>query len=278
MNTCTEIVLKNINGITKATTVRNQKPIKILSPKSHAKNFHLTTTNYGGGLVQGDQILINILANKNTTSVLTSQANNRIYKTENDKTCSIHQQIELKENACFFQLNDPLVLQKDSNLFQDLKCNMPKNSNFILLDWVSTGRVLSNEHIEFDYFYSQAEVVYDGKKIVSDKFYLTPKKNNCTSPALLSNHTTFINFYLVGEPKRIATIFAHCEKVLENWLKKETKAKPTFVASADCIHSNLYILRASSTETRILWKFVKEISSVFTLTEMLSFNPYDRKY
>lgn len=278
MNEGTQIVLKNIDGITKATTVKNQKPIKILSPKSHPNHCHLTTTNYGGGFVQGDTISIHIKAHNNTTCLLTSQANNRVYKSEDGKHCSIHQQIELDNNTSFYQLNDPLVLQKDSSIKQYLTCSLPKNSNFILLDWISSGRVHSNENIEFQDFYSETEVLYDGKKIVLDKFTLNPNTSNCSSPALLFNHTSFINLYLIGHPLKIDSIQQHTTNVVNKWLKTESKAQPSFITSIDSIHANLHILRASSTETLVLWKFVKEISSIFTEENQLEFNPYDRKY
>lgn len=278
MSLGTQIVLKNINGTTKATTVKNQKPIKILSPKSHPQHCHLTTTNYGGGFVQGDTVFINIKAHKNTTCVLTSQANNRVYKSENGQQCAVHQHIELEDNTLFYQLNDPLVLQKDSSIKQTLYCSLPVESNFILLDWISSGRVFSNENVEFHDFYSKTEIVYNGKKIVLDKLVLNPSKNNCFSPALLFNHTSFINLYLIGHPAKINEIQEHVNHILTNWLKIETKPQPRFVASIDSINQNLYILRASATETLILWKFVKEISSVFAKENQLEFNPYERKY
>ncbi|NIJ45957.1 urease accessory protein [Wenyingzhuangia heitensis] len=278
MSLQTQIVLKNIYGITKATTIRNQKPIKILSPKSHKTNCHLTTTNYGGGFVQGDYVKINIKANADTTCVLTSQANNRVYKSENGKTCSIYQEIELKNNTHFFLLNDPLVLQKDSKLNQYLSCKMAQNSYFVLLDWVSVGRVQSNENLEFDSFYSEAQVVYNGKKILLDKFSLRPKENDCTSPGILANHTTFINLYIIGETHKCLLILEHCKNVIQQWLQTESKPQPTFVVSADTINPNLHILRASATETLILWRFVKEISTILTKKELLDFNPYERKY
>lgn len=278
MNDCTQIVLKNIQGITRATTIRNQKPIKILTPKSHETNCHLTTTNYGGGFVQGDHVKINIEANANTTCVLTSQANNRVYKSEDGRTCAIHQEINIKDNARFFILNDPLVLQKDSNLKQYLTCNLANESSFVLLDWVSVGRVKSNENLEFDYFYSEAEVVYNSKRILLDKFSLSPKKNNCSSPGILANHTTFINLYMIGNTERALTVLNHCKNIVEKWLSTESKPQPTFVVSTDTINPNLHILRASATETLILWKFVKEIGTIFLDKEQLNFNPYERKY
>lgn len=274
----TQIVLKNIKGITKATTIRNQKPIKILSPKSHKTSCHLTTTNYGGGFVQGDNVKIKIEANENTTCVLTSQANNRVYKSEDGRTCSIYQEIKLANDTRFFLLNDPLVLQKDSNLKQYLKCDILKNSSFVLLDWVSVGRVKSNESLEFDSFYSEAEVIYNGKKILLDKFSLNPKKNNCVSPGILANHTTFINLYMIGNNERVLSLLNHCQKIIQKWLITESKPQPTFVVSTDTINSNLHILRASATETLILWKFVKEIGVVFSSTDLLGFDPYERKY
>lgn len=278
MNNCTQIVLKNIHETTKATTIRNQKPIKILTPKSHKTNCHLTTTNYGGGYVQGDHVRIHIEANENTTCVLTSQANNRVYKSEDGRTCAIHQEITLENNARFFLLNDPLVLQKDSNLQQYLKCNMADDSSFVLLDWVSVGRVKSNENSEFDSFYSETKVIYNGKKILLDKFSLDPKTSNCNSPGILANHTTFVNLYMVGNSERALTVLNHCKNIIEKWLNTESKPQPTFVVSADTINPNLHILRASATETLILWKFIKEIGTIFTETEQLNFNPYERKY
>ena len=278
MKNQTQIVLKNIRGITKATTIRNQKPLKILTPKSHQYNCHLTTTNYGGGFVQGDNVHINIHANENTTCVLTSQANNRVYKSEKGRICSIHQKIKIEDNARFYILNDPLVLQKDSNLKQYLKCSIANESSFILLDWVSVGRVKSNENLEFKHFYSETEVIYNDKKIILDKFSLNPKKNNCNSPAILANHTTFINLYIIGNAYRAFSVLNHCKKITEKWLNTESKPKPIFIASADTINENLHILRASAKETLTLWKFVKEIGTIFSNEEQLNFNPYERKY
>ncbi len=278
MNLHTQVVLKNINGITKATTIRNQKPIKILSPKSHHSHCHLTTTNYGGGFVQGDSIKIKIDAQKDTTSLLTSQANNRVYKSENGSTCVIYQEIDIDKNACFFLLNDPLVLQKNSKLEQYLTCHITKESSFVLLDWISTGRIKSNEHLVFDSFYSETTILYNHKKILLDKFVLNPKKNNCYSPAILAHHTTFINLYLIGNKEKCKMIAKHSSNVIKKWLTTESKPQPNFIASIDTIGDHLHILRASATETLILWKFVNEISVVFSEKKLLDFNPYERKY
>ena len=278
MSPHTDVVLKNINGFTKATTLRNQKPIKILTPKSHNYNYHLVTTNYGGGLVQGDTVNIKIKANPNTICALTSQANNRVYKSESGKNCSIHQEIEIKENSLFFMLNDPLVLQKKSNLKQYFKCNLHRKSNFVMLDWVSLGRIKSNEILEFDEFYSESEIIYDDKKILLDKFSLKPSKNNCKSPGIFKNHTTFINLYIVGSPKKCLIIVSHLKNVINKWLITETKPNPKFIVSIDTINTNLHILRASAIATFILWEFVKEITTIFSNKNLLDFNPYERKY
>lgn len=273
------IEIKNIQNTSKVTSHFNQNPLKILLPKTHNKAVHLVTTNYGGGMVQGDNIQFTINANKDTKALLTSQANARVYKSEDGRFCKMIQKTNVHENAEFYQLNDPLVLHSNGKLKQFTEFDLGKNSVLFFMDWVQAGRVSTGEVFQFHHFYSEINIRKEGKRVVADKFMISPDTQNCTSPAVFFKHTNFINIFLVGDEKneKVQLMEEKLSAVTHQTVQANITQEPEVLVSFDRINSEVILVRLSSINHDKLYDFIHEFSKIFKNNSLLNFNPYDRK-
>ena len=69
--------VRNKTRITKALPV---SPLKLLFPGSTNKYASVIFSNYGGGMVEGDDIYIKLNCNQTTTTYFSTQAINKIFK------------------------------------------------------------------------------------------------------------------------------------------------------------------------------------------------------
>lgn len=276
-----EAEIKNINGRSVLIGLKNEKPLKLLSPKTHTRVCHLVTTNYGGGMVSGDTVTLNIRCLEQTTTLLSSQANSRIYKSHNDsEPCKYEQNTFIDNNSLFIQLNDPLVLQKDSSFEQELNYELKNSSVLLLADWVEVGRVHMGEVFTFNKFYSECKIHIDSKPVVIDRFLIEPNRIDCSSPAVFYNHTSFINIYVVGheDSKMVMLLENALNHESDTLAKNLSMQQPAILASADRINCNVFMVRISAIELKELWHFIHEFAKVLKENQLLEFNPYERKY
>lgn len=276
----TKIEVNHIEGHSRVTTMLNHKPLKILNPETHTSSCHLVTSNYGGGMVQGDSIGLDILCNANTRTLLSTQANSRVYKSDEDRMCHFTQQVDIHDQANFIQLNDPLVLQKDSSLNQMIKFNMEDSSVLLYCDWVTAGRVHFGELFDFSCYTSYLEINMGKKLLVADRFKAEPKSQDMTSPGSFSHHTSYANIYLVGASSHEAVekLEVCLNSISTKVFKEQTNQKPDVICTADRINDNVFIVRMSVSDARDLSTLLLPIGAVLKDSQVLSFDPFERKY
>lgn len=276
----TKVSIKNINGISSITTLLNEKPLKILTPKTHTNTSHIVSSNYGGGMVQGDEVSLEIKCGENTQTLFSTQANSRVYKSDDNRVCTLSQDTNIENNSLLIQLNDPLVLQKGSSLNQNTIFNLSKTARLIYCDWVSSGRVHIGEKFEFDTFFSNTEIYIDNVPVVIDRFKINTQEGNCTSPAEFGHHTSYINLFIIGDKDDCGikaleqAILAEIKNI--NALKKTQK--PNLLISGDRIKADVFILRASAEELNDLKHLIHKLGTTISMGNLIGFNPFDRKY
>lgn len=276
----TYIEIASIDGTSNVVALRNRQPIKILTPKTHNNTCHIVATNYGGGMVQGDNITIDMKLGANTKTLLSSQANARAYKTENSKKCHYTLQAKLTQNTHLIQLNDPIVLQAQSNLIQENHFELDSSSVLVFLDWISSGRIYHGESFQFENFSSHTKIEIDKTPIAIDRFKITPSITDCESPACFHNHTTFVNLFIAGDEndeivKQLETKILQLTSCYD---PKFSEQSPSIVLSGDRINEKLFILRISGQEVSLIRPFIEELCNVFDHKDFLGFNPFKRKY
>src|SRR2546423_1880570 len=63
-------------------------PLKILTPRSRAESVWAYLSSFGGGIVGGDDVRIQVSVNEGSRCFLSTQASTKIYRNSIERTCT----------------------------------------------------------------------------------------------------------------------------------------------------------------------------------------------
>ncbi len=265
----------SFNCIEKTSVVTEQlsiKPLKIVNPKSIKNTAICMLTNYGGGYIEGDTVALEVYCAPNTTSIISSQANTRVYESDGI-VCKQEINIEMASNAFHVFLNDPLVMHRGGSLIQSNNITMQKGAVLLFVDWFSAGRTANGEVFSFECFNTSTKIEMDTKIVVWDNFKISPKEIDYQSPGAFGEHVSFLNIFLVGDSED--------EKItlLETSLNQlEIIQKNEIAYNISRTNTYTIIGRFSATNITILKEVVTTISTILSHKGLLGFDLIDRKY
>ncbi|KAI9144466.1 UreD urease accessory protein-domain-containing protein [Paraphysoderma sedebokerense] len=196
-------------------------PLKLLSPPTNYSQSQVQAAlvfllSYGGGLVSGDHIHVDVICKENARLVLTTQGFTKIFKhrryrvnvdtcsngsydTNVDTTIPKNQRISvdtvgvtkstikvsLSRNSFLFLLPEPISLFRDSKYHQRQEFRVHLDSNLVVLDWFTSGRECYGDEVYlFDEFRSRNDVVLvneEGEVMMDDTIddlFVTKNRRN----------------------------------------------------------------------------------------------------
>ncbi|OQE34872.1 hypothetical protein PENCOP_c015G03483 [Penicillium coprophilum] len=140
-------------GSSSISALSSTYPLKLVSPPSRPTDHAVLVfmMSYGGGLVAGDRVDLNIRLRPKSRLALLTQGSTKVYKTPSRSIRSYQNlSITVEEGAALLLLPDPVQPFRDSSYEQCQIFNIhPSSSNLLVLDWVSEGRTARGEAWEF---------------------------------------------------------------------------------------------------------------------------------
>ena len=265
------------------TSSKSVKPLKLINPETHNNVCHVVFSNYGGGFVDGDEIKLDILTKPKTKTVLSTQANTRVYKS---KTGAYAKQIikgKIEDDALLVMLNDPLVPQKHSNFEQQTEWNLGKGSTLFMMEWFLSGRIHNDESFVFNELNTKLKITQDGKPLIWDNFKIDPDEQIPTSPGSFGVYKSYINIYLAGheELEEVTMIESQLNIIAKKYFHTENVIdinKVAIFGTTGRVNQNAYIMRCAAKDAAVLQPMVKETAEVFDDKILLGFNPLRRKF
>ncbi|KAK9847364.1 Urease accessory protein UreD [Penicillium brevicompactum] len=128
-------------------------PLKLVSPPSRLTDHAVLVfmMSYGGGLVAGDRVDLNIGVRPKSRLALLTQGSTKVYKTPSKSICSYQiLTVTVEAGAALLLLPDPVQPFKDSSYEQCQIFHVHHSlANILVLDWVSGGRTARGEAWEF---------------------------------------------------------------------------------------------------------------------------------
>ncbi|RPA82362.1 UreD-domain-containing protein [Ascobolus immersus RN42] len=139
-------------------------PLKLISSRPSSKCITVFLLSYGGGLVAGDSINLDIYVDPNTRLCLLTQGSTKIFKSPSpttSQTVTTH----LGTGSTFLLLPDPLQPHATSRYTQTQRFYIPNDNsaNLLLLDWTTEGRSAMGEHWSLTDFKTCNEVYTIGE-------------------------------------------------------------------------------------------------------------------
>jgi len=235
-NTASKITFDLHKSETILTEQLSKKPLKIVNPKSQKQTGVCMLTSYGGGFVEGDIVELDVVCKENTTSIISSQANTRVYES-NGIQCTQKLKLDIEKNAFHVFFNDPLVMHKGGNFVQKNKIQLQKDSVLLFIDWFSAGRTANGEYFDFNSFETSTKINLENEIVLWDNFKITPESMDINSPGMFgdiknnltrTNENSLVGRYSANKitlltkiMKDVSTILAHEELLNYDHLERK---------------------------------------------------------
>jgi urease accessory protein len=138
-------------------------PLKLISPSPVALPSGTVLTlfllTYGGGLVAGDLICLDIKLDAATRLLLLTQGSTKIFKTPDPSVVSRQDMnVSIAAGAALCYIPDPIQPFKDSAFAQSQIYHLAGGASLCVCDWVCCGRPARGENWDFWTYASRNEV------------------------------------------------------------------------------------------------------------------------
>lgn len=260
------------NDVSILTEQLSIKPLKIVNPKPQKQTGVCMLTSYGGGFVEGDVVELDVLCKAGTTSIISSQANTRVYES-NGVQCKQKLDLKIEKNAFHVFFNDPLVMHNGGNFIQENTIQLKADSVLLFIDWFSAGRTANGESFAFQNFETSTKIEQEKETILWDNFKITPENMDVYSPGMFGDHSSFLNLFLIGDKESTKV------KLIEEALTQfHTTIGNDVQNNLTRINDTSLVGRYSANKITALKKIMIEVSTILAHEALLNYDHLERKY
>ncbi len=143
-----------------------ESPLRLLTPANHGHAAWIYTSTYGGGLVDGDAISLQVSVGRRACALLSTQASTKIYRSPHGTRVEMHARVDA--DGLLVVVPDPVVCFAASRYRQLQHVELASGSGLVLVDWMSSGRRASGERWAFEEYVSRTVVRHDGRLVLHD--------------------------------------------------------------------------------------------------------------
>jgi urease accessory protein len=192
-------------GESTATSSSATNPLKLLTPCPRGQSVWAYASNFGGGLVAGDETRLNLRIGPGARCFMGTQASTKIYRNPARLPCSHTTHAELGQGSLLVFAPDAIQAFAGSSYHQCQEFHLVKDTAMVLVDWFTSGRVARSERWAFEHFQSRNDVFLDGRRIFVDSLVLNSNDGSIESPHRTGRFNCFAMMLLVGEQLQKAT-------------------------------------------------------------------------
>jgi urease accessory protein len=153
-------------------------PLKLLTPRNHGEAAWIYTSTYGGGLLGGDAVRLEVDVEPGAVALLSTQASTKVYRSPAGTRVELAASIG--DGGLLVVLPDPVVAFAGSSFRQWQEFDLAGRAGLVAVDWFTSGRHGSGERWQFDCYASRVIVRRDRRPAVIDAVSLTPDEGNLT--------------------------------------------------------------------------------------------------
>jgi urease accessory protein len=155
-----------VDGKTVITRAYATSPLRLLMPANHGDAAWVYTSSFGGGLVDGDRLVVDVDVGPGASVFVSTQASTKVYRSPRGTGSEMRARIG--EGALLVVAPDPVVCFAESRYRQTQRFDLDPAASLVLVDWVTSGRHASGERWAFDEYHSRLLVRQQGKPVVHD--------------------------------------------------------------------------------------------------------------
>lgn len=167
------VTVAESGGRSRVTRAFAASPLRLLTPGNHGRGSWIFTSTFGGGLVGGDAVSLEIDVREGANAYLSTQAATKVYRSPRETTAALHARIA--RAATMIVVPDPVICFAGSSYRQEQRFDLHEEGSLVFVDWLSSGRHAAGERWQFDRYESRTVVHRGGRRIVQDALLLSPE-------------------------------------------------------------------------------------------------------
>jgi urease accessory protein len=195
----------NVGGTSVVTRAVAASPLKLLNPRNVGTSSWVYVATYGGGLLGGDCVSIDIGVGCQARALVATQASTKVYRAEGGAAQRLHAHVGAE--GLLVLLPDPVTCFAGSRYRQEQHIHLHSSASLVVVDWLTAGRIGIGERWQFGGYHSQTRIWREGRLILHDGLCLSPDggnlaermgRFNCLATAVLSGPRLNTTAHLVG--------------------------------------------------------------------------------
>lgn len=160
------VVARSAGGASVVCGAYAVSPLRLLTPRNAGHAAWVFTSSFGGGLVDGDRIALDVDLGAGAAAWLSTQASTKVYRGPRGAQSILRARVG--PGALLAVVPDPVVCFAASRYDQDQRIELAEGATLVLLDWVSSGRHGSGERWAFDAYRARQHVRQQDRLVVHD--------------------------------------------------------------------------------------------------------------
>ena len=180
-------------------TARAGNPLKLLIPQQNAQAVWAYTTSYGGGIVSGDDIRLDVKVDRDARLFCGTQASTKVFK-QRDPHEITRQQLTATcaDKSVLVSLPDPVVCFAGAVFEQSQIFHCTKTSSLLAVDWFTAGRIARGERWAFNSLTSRMQLWIDDQLVLDDPLQLRDEAAHLSITRRMQQFNIFGSVILVG--------------------------------------------------------------------------------
>lgn len=167
------IELRRVGGRTVVTRCRAHSPLKLLNPSSGGSSAWVFSSTFGGGLVAGDEVALDVNVGQGCACLLGTQSATKVYRSPEDLAARQTLNVVVGDGASCVIAPHPVTCFAEARFVQRHRIQMHPSSSLVLIDWITSGRHATGERWAFDRYDSRTDILIDGRHVFRDALLLS---------------------------------------------------------------------------------------------------------
>jgi urease accessory protein len=242
-------------------------PLRLLTPANHGHAAWIYTSSLGGGLVDGDQIVMDIDVGRGAAAFISTQASTKIYRSPGGTSAEMH--VRVGADGLLVVAPDPVVCFSGARYRQTQTFELADRAALVTLDWVSSGRHAAGERWAFDEYHGQISVRLDGRLLVHDVLAL--RSDDGSLRERLGRFNVLAIAVLAG-----TTLAASASALVAKASASPILKRPDQLVAATALGDHGCVVRFADTSFERVGRTIREFLSF--LPALLGDDPWIRKW
>jgi urease accessory protein len=168
-------------------------------PRRRGAAASVYVSTYGGGLVAGDEIDLQVRIGKWATALLGTQAATKVFRSPGQIPCRQNLRGSVADGGLLVLAPDPVTCFAEA-CYEQFQCiRLTGSGSLVLVDWLTSGRRARGECWAFSRYRSRLQVYHNGELILADALLLDPADGPLDSPFRLGRFHCLAMIVLIGE-------------------------------------------------------------------------------